>query len=78
MKSSELSYPLAALVLVVVLGCVGCTPPHYSVAVTRGPTHVTYAQRHHEIAHPDYLVDCALAADGTPTDNCAIVPLEAK
>jgi hypothetical protein len=52
-----------------------CSPPHYTVAVARGPTHVTYAQRHAKVSQPDYLVDCLIGPDGRPT-HCAIVPLE--
>jgi hypothetical protein len=63
--------------LIAAIGGTACTPPHYSVGVARGPTHITYAQRHHDVNFPDYLVDCELDPDGTPSDKCTTVPLEA-
>ena len=54
-----------------------CTPPHYSVAVARGPGHVTFGQRHHDPEKNDYLVDCRVAADGAVAD-CQPIPLESK
>jgi len=53
-----------------------CESTHYSVAVARGPDHVTFAQRHDSFDEDDYLVDCALDA-GRP-DNCRIIDLEAE
>jgi hypothetical protein len=52
-----------------------CVPPHFSVAVARGPTHVTYARRSAYGTRSDYLVDCALAPDDQPA-TCDVVPLE--
>jgi hypothetical protein len=54
-----------------------CTPPHYSVGVARGPDHVTFAQRHHNVQHNDYLVDCAIDANGRPT-KCKTIELVAE
>ena len=66
-------WPFVAAVL---LGgaATACTPPHYSVSAAQGPTHVTYAQRHHDSDINDYLVDCRVDAAGRRSD-CQIVEL---
>jgi len=54
---------------------VGCAPPHYSVSVARGPAHITYAQRHHNLYTNDYLVDCEIDEAGNRS-NCEIIELK--
>ncbi len=66
----------AAISLGVAWALAGCAPPHYSVGVAHGPTHVTYAQRHHDAKENDYLVDCQVDAQGNRS-NCVIIPLPA-
>jgi hypothetical protein len=63
-------------VLVALLSVAGCSPPHYSVAVATSPTHITYAQRHHDSGHNDYLVDCKVDAQGKRS-ACQTVDLPA-
>lgn len=68
-------WPIAAVAL---LGgaVTACTPPHYSVAAAQGPTHVTYAQRHHKSNVNDYLVDCKVDAAGRRS-ACQVIELVA-
>jgi hypothetical protein len=65
----------AGLALMLIAGA--CASPHYSVSVARGKNHVTFAQRHHEARHNDYLVDCKMAENGALTD-CYIIELKGE
>lgn len=58
------------------LAAMGCaTPQHYSVGVATSQNYITYAQRHHDVNHNDYLVDCKLDAKGQRSD-CYTVELQ--